>query len=65
MIKLDFWQKVADNWIKDDDGIDVPDDKNVEANKAREIKDEDLVMFNDISNNEIKDILSDLGFDDI
>lgn len=65
MINLKFWQKIAENWSKDDDGIVVPDDKKEEEQKAKDIKDEDLVMFDDISNDEINDILSDLGLDDI
>lgn len=65
MIDLKFWQKIAENWSKDDDGIVVPDDRKKEEQKAKEIKDEDLVMFDDISNDEINDILSDLELDDI
>ena len=65
MINLKFWKRIAENWAKDDDGIMVPDDKDEEAQKALNIKDEDLVMFDDISNDEINDILSDLGLEDI
>lgn len=65
MIDKNFWKKIAENWSKDDDGIVVPDDKEKEADKARKIKEEDLVLFDDISNDEINDILADLGLDDI
>lgn len=65
MIDKNFWKRIAENWSKDDDGIVVPDDKKREADKARGIKDEDLVLFDDISNDEINDILADLGLDDI
>lgn len=65
MIDKNFWKRIAENWSKDDDGIVVPDDKKKEAEKAKGIKDEDLVLFDDISNDEINDILADLGLDDI
>ena len=65
MIDKNFWKRIAENWSKDDDGIVVPDDKKREADKASGIKDEDLVLFDDISNDEINDILADLGLDDI
>ena len=60
-----FWQKIAEKWSRNDDGIVVPDDKIEEFKKAQEIKEEDLVMFDDISNDEINEILADLGIDDI
>lgn len=62
MINLQFWKKIAENWSKDDDGIEIPE---VDGQAAKEIKDEDLILFDDISNDEINDILSDLGLDDI
>lgn len=65
MIDKNFWKRIADNWSKDDDGIVVPDDLKREAEKAKKIKDEDLLLFDDISNDEINDILADLGLDDI
>lgn len=65
MIDKNFWKRIAENWSKNDDGIVVPDDKKKEAEKAKGIKDEDLVLFDDISNDEINDILADLGLDDI
>jgi hypothetical protein len=65
MIDKNIWKRIAENWSKDDDGIAVPDDKKKEADKAKGIEDEDLVLFDDISNDEINDILADLGLDDI
>lgn len=65
MIDKNFWKRIAENWSKDDDGIVVPDDKTKETDKAKRIKDEDLVLFEDISNDEINDIIADLGLDDI
>lgn len=65
MIDINFWKRIAENWSKDDDGIVVPDDKEKEAEKAKGISDEDLILFDDISNDEINDILADLGLDDI
>lgn len=64
MIDKNFWKRIAENWSMEDDGIDVPDDKKQEAEKAKGIKDEDLILFDDITNDEINDILADLGLDD-
>ncbi len=64
MIDKIFWKIIAENWSVEDDGIVVPDDKKQEAEKAKKIKDEDLVLFDDITNDEINDILADLGLDD-
>ena len=65
MIRKSFWQEIADNWSKEDDGIIIPEDSADEGRKAQEIREEDIGMFNNISNDEIDDILSDLGLDDI
>mgnify|MGYP004519560005 CR=1 FL=1 len=64
MIDKNFWKRIAENWSMEDDDIEVPDDKKREAEKAKEIKDEDLILFDDITNDEINDILADLGLDD-
>lgn len=64
MIDKNFWKRIAENWSMEDDGIEVPDDKIQEAEKAKGIKDEDLILFDDITNDEINDILADLGLDD-
>ena len=64
MIDKNFWKRIAENWSMEDDGIAVPDDKKQEAEKAKGIKDEDLILFDDITNDEINDILADLGLDD-
>ena len=50
---------------QDDDGIVVPDDKKKEEAKAKEIKDEDLEVFADVSNDEVNGILDELGLGDI
>lgn len=56
MIDKEFWINIAENWrIKDE--IDVPDVIPIE------VKVEDL--DDDISDEEVDDILADLGFDDI
>ena len=60
MIDKNFWKRIAENWSMEDDDIEVPDDKKREAEKAKEIKDEDLILFDDITNDEINDILADL-----
>lgn len=65
MIDKNFWKRISENWSKDGDDIVVPDDKTMETDKAKRIKDEDLILFEDISNDEINDILADLGLDDI
>ena len=60
MIDKDFWKRIAENWSKEDDGIVVPD-----IGEVPEIAAEDLILFDDMSNDEINDILADLGLDDI
>lgn len=65
MIDRNLWKRIAENWSKEDDGIVIPDDKKKEEDKAKGIKDEDFGFFDDISNDEINDILADLGLDDI
>ncbi len=54
MINANFWNKVAVEWKKSDDGIVVPE---VEA-----LSEVDPI-FEDISNDEIDDILADLDID--
>ena len=65
MINDKFWINIAANWSLEDDGIEIPDDIEQEVTKAKEIKNEDLILFDDISNDEIEDILADLGLTDI
>ena len=61
MIDKAYWNKIAAEWKKIDDGIDIP----------KPGTDPDGVSFIDpdedkgISSTEIDDILSDLGLDDI
>ena len=64
MIKRVFWIQIAENWALDDDGINIPDNFDQEAQKAKGITEEDLIILDDISNDEIDDILADLGLDD-
>ena len=61
MIDKAFWEKVADEWKKSDDGIVIPD---IDTSGAEGIEDEGI-LFDQISDAEIDDILSDLGLDDI
>lgn len=65
MIDNKFWINIAANWSLEDDGIEIPDDFEKEAEKAKGIKAEDLELYEGISNDEIDDILADLGLDDI
>ena len=64
MIKREFWIQIAENWALDDDGINIPDNFDQEAQKVKGITEEDLIILDDISNDEIDDILADLGLDD-
>lgn len=64
MIKKDFWLKIAENWALDTDGIEIPDDFDKEMQKAMDITGDDLMFLDDVSNDEIDDILADLGLDD-
>lgn len=63
MINKNFWSRIAEHWCKADDGIEVPDDKELEAQKVADISGDDLDLFCSIPNEEIDDILSDLGLD--
>lgn len=64
MIDKQFWIKIAQNWATEDDGIAIPDDKAKEAEKAKGLADEELQIFDELSNDEMNDILAELGFDD-
>lgn len=64
MINKQFWMLVAENWCRVDDGIIVPDDSAAEAKKASNISEDDLKLFDSMDDNEINDILADLGLDD-
>lgn len=59
MINKVFWTKVAEKWRMDNDGINIP---KVEADVSL-ITDEDLIPFDSITDDEIDDILADLGLD--
>lgn len=61
MIDRAYWEKIASYWKKKNDGIVIPE---IDTQGAASINtDEDT--FGDILNEEIDDILSDLGLDDI
>ena len=64
MINNHFWVKVAENWCKNDDGVAIPDDSDMEAKKAIQISAEDLGLVSDFNDNELNDILDDLGLVD-
>ena len=61
MIDKAYWEKIAAEWKKQDDGIDVPE---ITSGGAENINPDD-VPFDQILDSEIDDILSDLGLDDI
>lgn len=60
MINEKFWEKVASRWRTTDDGISVPE---VDAFGVKDIDPDDL-SIDVASDEEIEDILSDLGLDD-
>ena len=55
MIDKEFWEKVSGEWKKVDDGIIIPD---LDTGDAEGI-DPDEVSFNDLSDLDLDDILSD------
>ena len=59
MINNVFWTKVAKKWRMDNDGITIP---KINVNVSL-IKDEDLIPFDSITDEEIDEILADLGLD--
>ncbi len=59
MIDKKFWKKIADNWRKDSDGIDIPD---VETGGVEQI-DPSIVSLDSEMDDEIEDILADLDLD--
>ena len=60
MIDTSFWKKVSENWIKDDDGIAVPEPTGSDVSGL----DPSIFADNPEIDNEIDDILADLGLDD-
>lgn len=64
MIDKKLWINIAANWSLEDDGIKIPDTVDKEATKAKGIKDEDLVMFDDISNDENQGLYIDFKIDE-
>lgn len=61
MINKKFWEKIAEEWKKPDDGIIIP---KPDTGGVSDI-DPDAVSFGSTTDAEINDILSDLGLDDI
>ena len=61
MIDKAYWSKIAEEWKKKDDGILIPKPDTGGASGI----DPDAVPFDSITDDEIDDILSDLGLDDI
>ena len=59
MIDKEFWQKIADNWRKDNDGIDIPD---IDTDGIDTI-DPSVLSFDEELDDETEDILADLGLD--
>ena len=62
MIDKKFWKKIAENWVKDNDGIELPKDS-FDITNVVDIKPE-LASFDDAVDDEIDDILADLGLDE-
>ena len=60
MIDKYFWQTIADNWSKNDDGISIPEIKS----SGIELIDPSVASINVKLSEEIDDILADLGLDD-
>lgn len=61
MIDKAYWSRIAEEWKKKDDGIVIP---KLDTGGVSDI-DPDSVSFDGISDDEIDDILSDLGLDDL
>ena len=60
MIDKKFWQTIADNWCKEDDGIAIPEIKS----GGIELIDPSVAALDAKVDEEIDDILADLGLDD-
>ena len=61
MIDKNFWKRVAENWRKDDDGISIPKI----STEGIELIDPSTAFLDLSKDEEIDDILSEMGFDDI
>ena len=60
MIDKKFWQIIADNWSKEDDGISIPE---IQSGGIELIVPE-TVSVDSAMDDEIDDSLADLGLDD-
>lgn len=61
MIDKAYWEKIADQWKKQDEGIDIP---TIDTGGAGAI-DPTIDSFGDVLDETIDDILSDIDFDEI
>ncbi len=61
MIDEEFWKLIADNWSKEDDGILIPEIQG----GGIELIDPTVAVKDAKLEEEVYDILSDLGLDDI
>ena len=60
MIDKKFWQTIADNWSKEDDGISIPEIQS----GGIELINPEAASVDSAMDDEIDDILADLGLDD-
>lgn len=63
MIDNNFWKRVADKWAQSDDGVEIPDigDPIIIDDDS----DDDMIPFDEgITDDEINDILDELGLSD-
>ena len=56
-----YWNKIAEEWKKKDDGIDIP---KIDTGKVVDVNPDEM-PFDSVSDDEINDILADLGLDDL
>ncbi|MCD7882715.1 MAG: hypothetical protein LUI87_03265 [Lachnospiraceae bacterium] len=62
MIDNNFWKRVADKWALDDDDIEIPD---IGDPIIIDDSDDDMIPFDEgITDDEINDILDELGLSD-
>lgn len=61
MIDKKFWQTIAKNWSKEDDGINIPEIKG----EGIELIDPTVATLDAKVDEEIDDFMADLGLDDI
>lgn len=66
MIDNNFWKRVADKWAQSDDGIEIPDIGELPIiDELDDDLDGDMIPFDEgITDDEINDILDELGLSD-